>query len=85
MKVFHVPIPDKVHFKARAIHRWARQKRWPGIALSAVSQDFGSLGSGHNACAVDHDAISNIAHELGNIAAHGLHVVALYVAITLLA
>jgi hypothetical protein len=78
-----IPIPPhivpKVRFKARALHRWARQKKWPGIALSAISQDFSGLG-GHPHCGESID----LASQLTDIGAHGLHVIALYVAITLL-
>lgn len=72
-------VPLKVRFKARALHRWARQKKWPGIALSAISQDFSGLGS-HSHCG----ETSDLASQLTDIGAHGLHVIALYVAITLL-
>ena len=76
-----LPIPpEKVRFKARAIHRWARQKKWPGIALSAISQDFSGLGFSSHSCAYD----PSVAEQLTSIGGHALHVIALYLAITLL-
>lgn len=38
-KVFNVP-PGKMAFRARAVHRLARQKRWPAYAFAAIAQEF---------------------------------------------
>lgn len=71
--------PERVRFKAKALHRWARVKKWPGIALSAISQDFSGLGS--HVC---ENHIQTLYDQCVGIGAHALHVIALYLAITLL-
>lgn len=37
--MFNVP-PGKMVFRAKAVHRLARQKRWPAYVFAAVAQDF---------------------------------------------
>jgi hypothetical protein len=40
MKLLNVPPPKKMAFRAKAVHRLARQKRWPAYVFAAVAQEF---------------------------------------------
>lgn len=70
MKVLNVP-PEKVVFRARAVHRLARQKRWPAYMFAAVAQE------------VPHD-MHDHHHPVASVAAHAVHIGLTYLAFTLI-
>lgn len=66
--ILHTP-PEKVAFRARAVHRLARQKRWPAYMFAAVAQE------------VPHD-IHN--HPVASVAVRAVHIGLTYLAFTLI-
>lgn len=68
MKLLNAP-PGKAAFRVKAVHRLARQKRWPAYVFAAVAQEF------------PHDVPEN---PVASLAIRAVHIGLLYVSFTLL-
>lgn len=73
VKMFNVP-PGKIAFRARAVHRLARQKRWPAYVFASVAQEFP-----HEFSHEGHES-----HPELSIAIRAIHIALLYISFTLI-
>lgn len=71
--VLNIP-PGKVAFRARAVHRLARQKRWPAYMFAAVAQEVPHEIHIHD----NHDNLA------ASVAVRAAHIGLTYLAFTLL-
>jgi hypothetical protein len=71
----HPVKPQRLALRARAVHRLARQKRWPAYVFAAVAQetphDAGWIPDVHDSPAV-------------NLAVKAAHILLLYISFTLI-
>lgn len=73
MRLIH---PARLALRARAVHRLARQKRWPAYVFAAVTQELP-----HDA---DFLGANGHAHDLESLMIRAAHIALLYVSFTLI-
>lgn len=85
MKVTSRNLPS-VPMRARAMHRLAKTRRWPGFLIASVAQGIhGDFATMHGSCSADTTtSMDAVIHMLAAGVENAVHVGLLYLSYTLL-